>query len=632
MLGKVVLVFILCASFALMLFSSLGSSAIMDELAHIPSGYAYVRQLDFRLNPEHPPLIKAFAALPLLFYRLNFPTDIAAWTTMINGQWDMGTAFLYGSGNDADTIVHIARLGPMVLLMLLTILMYVWGKELMGPLWGLVPALLVGMSPSFLAHGQYVTTDVGAALGIALATYFFLRELKSGSRKSLVIAGITFGIAELMKFSAVLLIPYFIFLALVYALLETSSAAWKDRLRRTTKTLLRTAGVFVVGYMIVVYPVYFLFTARYPIERQTADTAFILQSFAGGPTPEGKLCNPVRCLADLDIRMAGNPVTRPFAEYMLGVLMVVQRAAGGNTNYFLGQVSALGSRWYFPVVYLLKEPIPVLILVLGWLFAALASGAKAMFAYRRAIAIFADYVRRHFTEFAAAAFVVLYWTYSMKSPLNIGFRHLFPSLPFVYLLAANFWRNFVTRIELPEADSPFRALWHALIAFMRTSFRGAFVLILLLWFVVESLVAAPYFLSYFNEFGRGTWGGYRYVTDSNYDWGQDLPRLGAWIEERPEIEKIAIDYFGGGNPAYYLGDRAENWWSARGNPKDRGIAWFAVSVNFLQSAIQQEAPYFTRNAEDEYPWLLRGRAREPGLGGVPTPDFRAGTSIFIYKL
>ena len=67
----------------------------MDELAHIPAGYGYVRHLDFRLNPEHPPLVKVLAGLPLIFLGPNFPTDHKAWEKDVNGQWDMGTEFLY---------------------------------------------------------------------------------------------------------------------------------------------------------------------------------------------------------------------------------------------------------------------------------------------------------------------------------------------------------------------------------------------------------------------------------------------------------------------------------------------------------------------------------------------------------
>ena len=40
----------------------------MDELAHIPAGYGYIHNFDYRLNPEHPPLVKALAMFPVLVW------------------------------------------------------------------------------------------------------------------------------------------------------------------------------------------------------------------------------------------------------------------------------------------------------------------------------------------------------------------------------------------------------------------------------------------------------------------------------------------------------------------------------------------------------------------------------------
>src|ERR1700722_1020133 len=84
------LVLICISSFGLMLYASRTDSAIDDELAHIPAGYGYVSQLSYDLNPEHPPLVKALAMLPVLFLQPNFPTQSSAWTTAVNGEWSMG--------------------------------------------------------------------------------------------------------------------------------------------------------------------------------------------------------------------------------------------------------------------------------------------------------------------------------------------------------------------------------------------------------------------------------------------------------------------------------------------------------------------------------------------------------------
>ena len=619
----------ICAlALSFMLWASFGSSGTMDELAHIPSGYAYVRYLDFRLNPEHPPLIKAIAAFPLLFVSdLRFPTEHKAWTEDVNGQWDMGRAFLYQSGNNPDTIIRLSRAGPMLLTLLLIILVYVWARKLWGAGWALLPAALMGLSPHTLAHGEYVTTDVGAALGIVLASYFFLKALMEPSWKSVAFAGIAFGIAELMKFSAVLLIPYFVILAAVHFFIFRAGERFWRRLWHYARNL---ALVFLIGYLLLVYPAYALFTQNYPIERQASETEYILSSFAEGPPEPGEQCNPVRCLAELNIWMARRPLTRPLAHYMLGVLMVIQRAAGGNTSYFLGEVSNIGSRLYFPVVYLLKESLPALIFFLSWLLYALWRAAKAM---RGGISRnLAEYLRRGFPQFALGLFAFIYWAWSVKSPLNIGFRHLFPALPLMYILAAGFWKNFVTSIPALRADSWMAFIGSLFKTILRQSGRAAIVALLTLWFIGETVFAAPYFLSYFNQFGGGVFGGYRYVTDSNYDWGQDLLRLKNLLDRHPEIDKVAIDYFGAGTPGYYLGNKVEGWWSSRGNPKDHGIEWFAVSINFLQGSIQPLNQWLTRNPDDEYRWLVDTKGKPDGLGMAPAPDLRAGTSIFLYKL
>lgn len=631
-------------SFGLMLYASFTDSAIMDELAHIPAGYGYVHNLDYRLNSEHPPLIKALSALPLLFLNLKFPTESSAWTTDINGQWAMGSQFLYESGNDANSILRLSRMAPILLTILLVVLIYFWSRELLGNWWGLLPAFLFGLSPTTIAHGHYVTTDVAAAFGTILATYFFLKFLYAPSRPRLIYAGLAFGIAQISKFSAVLLIPYFAGLLFIFYLIgvirswrETDKNQFFKRfLIRAWHYIKSLIFIFAIGYIFIVYPVYFLFTVNYPAPRQAADTAFTLASFAGGPTPAGETCKSVRCLADLDIWMSKNGVIRPFGEYLLGVLMVVQRASGGNTSYFLGQVSAAGSRLYFPLVYLLKENLPALIMVITALIFTILS------LFKKTRGRLLDYLELNFTEFSMFVFIIFYMVWSMKSPLNIGLRHLLPILPFVYILTSVFWKHWVNKKESAPLSfaNGLSLIWILAKNIVKTSLKYFVLLALLLWFLAETIFAAPRFLSYFNEIGGGISGGYRYVTDSNYDWGQDLLRLQKFVSANPEIDKIAVDYFGGGSPKYYLGDgsaltnagKAVNWQSSRGNPADIGIRWLAVSANTLEIATQPLAPGQNRNPEDAYSWLTALRPPKPGMGNIPEPDYRVGTSIFIYKL
>jgi hypothetical protein len=580
----------------------------MDELAHIPAGYDYLKYLDYRLNPEHPPLVKVLSAVPLVFMDLRFPTGDPSWTTDINGQWVAGNKFIYHSGNNADQLVFWARLGPIILTLLLIILIYVWARELLGDWWGFLPTFLFAFSPTVLAHGHYVTTDVGAALGVVSGTYFFIKFLLKPTSKNLLLAGLSLGAAQLLKFSAVLLIPYFIILVLFW-FFRTKKRSWRQ--------FLSLVAIFIIAYVLV-YLVYYIFTLNYPLSKQVADTKFILTSFKH------------RLFADLDVFMAGNQFLRPLGHYLLGVLMVGQRSVSGNTAYFLGQVSAAGWWYYFPVVFLLKEPVPSLVLIFTALILGIWGIIKGLklqkfklspygrspegkqeselripfFSYN--LKAFNDYLGTHFAEFSMIIFVVFYWLYSIQGKLNIGVRHILPTLPFIYILMTAGLKNWVNS------------------RFWKYAFKISFIFIFVFWYLLEMIWAYPYYLSYFNQFGGGVANGYRIVTDSNYDWGQDLKRLAAFVEEKG-IQKIAVDYFGGGDTGYFLGDKAENWWSGRGNPKEAGIEWLAVSVNALQGALAKTAPGFERKPEDEYRWLQ-------AIKNPFEPDFKAGTSIFIYHL
>lgn len=612
-----ILAIIILVSGMFMIWSSSEESAIMDELAHVPAGYGYVKYLDYRLNPEHPPILKALSALPLIFIKnLKFPENSKAWEEDTNGQWDVGTEFLYKSGNNADSIIFYARIFPIILTLVTAILIFIWGSKVVGRFWALLPVFLFALSPNVLAHGHYATTDMAATFGAVIASYFFIKALESRSVAKLLVAGGTFGVAELMKFSMVLLVPYFLILGIVFAISQ-SIRAWKETTNpwnrlflSLSKSIGKTFFVFLVG-LIIIYGVYALFVINYPKEKQIKDTITILESFSPKP------------IAQTVVYLANKNILRPIAEYFLGILMVLQRSSGGNTNYFMGSVSTNGSWYYFPLVYLLKEPLPILIIILSGLALAikriLLSLREGGYHVKKALS---SYFGTRFGEFGMLLFVLIYWAYSIKSPLNIGLRHIFPTLPFFYILAVSALRK-----------------WHdgnILAGKNDTEKKGGgspklITLAMVIWLTIEAALTAPNFLSYFNEIGGGKFGGYRFVTDSNYDWGQDLKTLRDFVEEK-NIEKIAVDYFGGGSPAYYLGEISESWWSARGNPKDVGIGWLAVSANTLQGAMQPTASGFQRKTEDGYWWLREWRPPKTGLGELPQPDFRIGTSIFIYEL
>lgn len=561
--------------FILMFFSAWNDSATMDELAHIPSGYSYLTQKDYRLNPEHPPLIKDLSAAPLLFLNLNFPANIPAWTEYVNGQWDMGRFFLYESGNDADKILLFSRLPIMLLALLLGWLLFRWISGIYGSKVGLLTLFFYAMSPTIIAHSRYVTTDLGAAFGFFIGLSTFINFLKNQTRKNIMIAGVAFGIAQLLKFSLVILAPIYVLLGILWVILD------KWSLRSVFKIIAKIILIGIIG-AVVIWLVYLFHVWNYPPEKQYNDTQFTLTSFNARP------------LANFVIWLSDKPILRAIGQYLLGVLMVMQRASGGNTAYFMGTVSASGSTSYFPILYLLKEQ---LIFHIFTLIAILFSIQSIIKAKEKNLRVIAKWMRDNFAVVAGIIFIAVYVLQSVTSNLNIGVRHILPILPFIYLLVA---------LAITKFNKP-----------IITGF-------LLVIMFISIIIAYPYYLSYYNVLAGGTANGYKIATDSNYDWGQDMKRLRNWAEKN-NVPKIAIDYFGGGNTKYYFGDpenygasRYEDWWSSKGQPSTG--SWFAISANSYMNATAKTAPGFERKKEDSYPWL---EGKEPVA--------RAGSSIFIYK-
>jgi hypothetical protein len=136
---------------------------------------------------------------------------------------------------------------------------------------------------------------------------------------------------------------------------------------------------------------------------------------------------------------------------------------------------------------------------------------------------------------------------------------------------------------------------------------------LLIWVILIPLFSYPFYVSYFNETVGGSKNGYKYVTDSNTDWGQDLKRLETFLQQNPQIDKIHVDYFGGGKPELVLGDKYVQWWDSM-RPVEAG--WYAISANSLQVSIYDKV---NKTSATNYAWTQRY-----------VPVTMIGNSILIY--
>ncbi len=611
------------------LLNAKNDSAIFDETAHIPAAYSYVSQQDMRLNPEHPPLIKDLSALPLLFMRLNFDTTQSFWTKDINGQWDAGRIFMFKSGNDADKIIFWSRVPIVILSLLFGLFIFKWAKELAGLVAGLIALTLYAFDPNILGHNHFVTTDLGIAGFIMTAFYYFLKFIKEPTWKNVWRAGFFMGLVQLAKFSSVLMFPVIGFVLVVYPLVKINRKKvdphWIFKTKKLAEYIAKGALMFAFS-MVVVWGVYYINTFNMPREK-LAET--INYYFNPSDTSNIKNIYTNKALLALNEKEA----LRPLSEYFLGVAMVFKRVAGGNGAYFMGQVSSKAFPAYFPVVFLIKESLPILFFMLfAFAFALTKAGRtiiiSARTSFKKTFHALTHYLRASVTEVTLSAFIVLYAYISITGNLNIGFRHLFPVLPLAYILTAKNISEFLKK----RKDKQFKIVFSTITC------------IFIAYLIIESFIVYPAYMSYFNSLAGGPTKGYRYVTDSNADWGQDLKRLRAWVAQynsckktrcdvtlgagcpsycratpstlhtTPPIDRIRIDYFGGAEIGYYFDDVYQKWWDSK-RPIEAG--WYAISTNFLQGSLYDK----TKKDGDSYRWILNFK-----------PVHQVGTSILIYYI
>jgi hypothetical protein len=542
------------------------NSATFDEGAHLPAGWTHLALGDHRLNPEQPPLVKLLAAAPLALLRPVVRRDDRSWIEA--RQWDFGRRFLY-RWNDADRLLFLGRLPVVALASVLVVAVFLEARRRFGAAAGVAAALAAALSPDVLAHGSLVTTDLGFALFYFLAIAVFCRLLETATLPRLFAAGLAAGAAFATKFSAPILAVALALLALV-AVARGVPLRWRAVGRDGGSTglaarLVHATALLAAAAAIALLVLWASYGFRHDLSPDPATRA------AGLAPLEAPLASPwLRGLA-----AASRAGVLP-EDYARGLLFVMTHSESRPT-FLLGRLSDQGFPHYFLLTFLLKTPVPLLLL------AALAAG--------RALRL-----RRQDLVFLWLP-VLVYAALSLTRGLQIGHRHLLPIYPFLFLACAE------SAVRLVSWRRPAGA---ALLALLGT------------WYAGGTLWTHPHHLAYFNELAGGPANGWRLLVDSNLDWGQDLKRLAAWTRANG-VTHLKLSYFGSADPAYY-GIDAEmlpGYTSPHAPHVTREIVpgdVVAVSATNLQGVYLDPA---------DRPLMERLRALEP-IG-------RAGFSIRIYR-
>jgi hypothetical protein len=566
------------------------TSPTSDELPHLAAGYTYLTLRDYRLNDEHPPLIKELAALSILNQNVwhSTPKMENAWTNSIevpSAQWTFAHELFYGRRpefadtpptvriprnaffNDAEALFTRGRLTMLILPLLLGIVIFAWAAEVWGWWGGAVGVGLFAFDPNFIAHGGLITTDVGVAALMTAAIYFFWRCSRNATAINIAAFSLFCGLAMIAKFSGLLLIPM---LAVLFLHVRNRKA-------------LIALGCAAVATIIIVWAAYG-FRYRATPERPRAITMVVddwyaakslLAQYPDGP-PESAI---QRMRSTVPIGMLGRTVL--FANdlhllpeaYLYG-LALTERNAYARWAYLNGEGSHRGFPTYFLYTFFYKTPEASILAILAGLIALRSRRTSAL-------------------PFLLWP-IVIYLAVSMAGSLNIGHRHILPIYPYLYVAAGSLW-----------SAAPWR--------------RSLLALACLL-IAIPAFVFWGNHLAYMNLIAGGPSRGYEKLIDSNFDWGQDLKRLGEWAKTHPD--PINLVYFGTADPRFY-GIAYHNLPYGYGmdpvETPDPSAHDFVISVSALKgvNADVEPARRYWQTFLDQHRAKLVGRA---------------GYSILIYRL
>lgn len=516
-------------------------SATWDEPQHLTTGILALRYHDYRLDPEHPPFARLWAALPV--GRVNVDPSVIdridpkEWAG--SGQFFFAHKFLY-LDNDADRLLYRARFMNVLLGVLLGVLVFCWVREWLG-FWPATLALaFFCLEPNIQAHASLVTTDFGIACFMFGTLYFLWRTTRQWTAGNLAGLTVFFALSVITKFSAVLLGP------IVLLLLIVGRVRWS-----------RIAGVVALLAVTSWLAVWTVYGFRY---APSEDPNWVYRFHQDAQTIE-RVPTTARLVGWADEHhLLPNAFLQGFLHG--------QWKSQTRSAFLAGKLSETGWWYYFPAAFLLKTPVSLILLLLGGIALSYRDWRSSLFVILPA---------------------VIYVGVAMTQRLNIGVRHLLPMVPLAIVLAA--------------------VAANALLS------RGRIVLavVVVIW-VFEFVSVYPHNLAFFNLCSGGPRNGYKWLVDSNLDWGQDLKPLKRWMDAN-DVKQIALSYFGTADAGYYK-IRCTHlpgapFYETATMPQLPG--YVAVSATCLQGVYLGDA----------------GRAfYRPLL--ERTPDARIGYSMFVY--
>src|SRR5436190_22576630 len=231
-----------CASamFAVLAFRQAWTDApTYDEPTYVTAGLTSLTRHDLRINPQHPPLAKLVAALPVLALRPTIPRG-RGWRTA--NEHVLSAAFVRAQLADGRlrAVFLAARVMPILETVAAGFVIALLAGELFDRRWAWLPAVLWLLNPVVVGLGHLDGIDMPFTLTVLVASFAVLRVRRAPSRSGTVLAGVCAGMSITTRATGLLV--------LAAAVLAVATADRRDWLPRAAITFGSAWLTIVVVY------------------------------------------------------------------------------------------------------------------------------------------------------------------------------------------------------------------------------------------------------------------------------------------------------------------------------------------------------------------------------------------------
>jgi len=524
-----------------------------DEPAHIAAGMEWLDKGQYTYEHLHPPLARVMSALgPYL-----------AGSKSMNkaDMMDEGHAILHANSQYEKNLT-LARIGILPFFIIASLVVALWAAIYGGMIVSLLSLVLFSTLPVILGHSGVATLDMPCAALVTATLFSFVLWLDKPTFLRSILLGLTAGLAIMSKFSS------------LSFLIASGGLIWaiygfeimKKKISNATATFKYKQWLIFIAVIILAcfFVIWAGYRFSYDIVKPENEAHRSIDRIVG---VKGSLHDVVYTVIE--------KVPIPAPELIDGLSQVPARNKKGHLAYLYGDIRTQGWWYFYPIMLLLKTPIPFLLLVLiGIIFIVRHTvlqehGLKILVPVSAAIGILAV---------------------GMMGNIDNGIRQVLAIYPFLSIIAGY------------GASQLF---------FLKNRYRFialGLVTVLLAWQLISSIYAHPDYLAYFNEFGRKN--PEEIAVGSDLDWGQDFKRLATVLKIR-EIKELSIKCNNStGINLELLGFPM----SRELIPYKKTFGWIAISVHHLKLGTRVP-PY------DQYSWLIKYK-----------PVEKIGKTIWLYYI